>query len=273
MIGELISSEGVTRLTLPIRESIRNGEMLFSYLRETLGKFKTSLVDPHSVKGELYGDGTFKVSFVAMADMYRVTVPCEIIGVREGDTLIPVIEFPTSYKSYERIRIIIRDLEQYIIGFSAWKEMQLKMTIVREAPRRRKTIEEIMTEIKDVVNQVKDCGKKLKILDGQKAKLSEEVFNEFREKYIKMIDQKSKNLRNMTINLEPHHKELHEEIDKIEVEVERITTAYNLGEITEEEYVKTCGPLQGRLAELKERVAEMEEIFDFLKKPVGVEYI
>jgi hypothetical protein len=272
MVGELISSEGVTSLTLPIRETVRNGEMLFSYIRETIGKFKTSLVDSHSVKGELYRDGTFRVSFVAMADMYRVTVPCEIKGVREGDILIPVIEFPTSFKSYERIRLIIRDLEQYMIGFSAWKEMQLKMTIVREAPRKQKTIQEIMTDIKDVMNQVKDCGKKLKILDGQKAKLSEEVFNEFREKYIKMIDEKSKSLRTMTINLEPHHKELHEEIDKIEVEVERITIAYNLGEITEEEYIKTCGPLQARLAELRGRVTEMEEIFDFLKKPLGVEY-
>jgi ABC-type antimicrobial peptide transport system permease subunit len=273
MIGELISSEGVTSLTLPIRETVRNGEMLFSYVRETIGKFKASLVDPPSVKGELYRDGTFRVSFIALADMYRVTVPCEIKGVRKGEILVPVIEFPTSYKSYERIRLVIRDLEQYMIGFSAWKEMQLKMTIVREAPRRQKTIEEIMTEIKDVVNQVKDCGKKLKILNGQKGKLSEEVFNEFREKYIKMINEKSKSLRTMTINLEPHHKEIQEEINKIEVEVERITTAYSLGEITEEEYVKTSGPPQQRLAELRERVAEMEEIFDFLKKPLGAEYM
>jgi predicted nucleic acid-binding Zn-ribbon protein len=88
-----------------------------------------------------------------------------------------------------------------------------------------------------------------------------------------MIEEKSKSLRTMTINLEPHHKEIQEEINKIEVEVERITTAYNLGEITEEEYVKTSGPPQQRLAELRERIAEMEEIFDFLKKPLGAEYV
>jgi hypothetical protein len=76
----------------------------------------------------------------------------------------------------------------------------------------------------------------------------------------------------MTINLEPHHRQLSDEIGKTEVEVERITTSYNLGEITEEEFVKTCGPLQGRLAELRNKVKEMEEIFDFLRKPLGMEY-
>ena len=272
MIGELITSGGITTLTLPIRESVQNGEMLFSYIRETIGKFKTSLVDPHSVKGELYRDGTFVVSFVALGEMARVTVPCEIRGVREGDILVPVIQFPVSYRSYERIRQITRDLEQYMIGFSSWKEMQLKMTIIREAPRKVKTIEEIMSEIKEIMNQVKDCSKKIRILDGQKGKLSDEIYNEFREKYISMIEEKSKNLRTMTINLEPHHKLIHDDIGKIEVEVERITTSYNLGEITEEEYVKTCGPLQAKLAELKNKIQEMEEIFDFLKRPLGIEY-
>jgi len=272
MVGELITSGGITTLTLPIRESVQNGEMLYSYLKETIGKFKTSLVDPHTVKGELYRDGTFVVSFVALADTSRVTMPCEIKGVREGDVLIPVIQFPVSFRSYERIRQMIRDLEQFMIGFSAWKEMQLKMTIIREAPRKVKTLEEIMAEIKDIVNQIRESSKKLRILDGQKGKLSDEIYNEFREKYINMIEEKSKSIRAMSINLEPHHKQIHDEIGKIEVEVERITTSYNLGEITEEEYVKTCGPLQARLAELRNKDKEMEEIFEFLKKPLGMEY-
>jgi ABC-type antimicrobial peptide transport system permease subunit len=271
MIGELITSGGITTLTLPMRESVQNGDMLYSYVRETIGKVK-HLADSHSVKGELYRDGTFIVSFVTLADRDRVTMPCEIKGVREGDVLVPVIQFPVSYNSYEKIRQVIRDLEQYMIGFSAWKEMQLKMTIIREAPRKVKTIEEIMAEIKEIVNQVKDCNKKLMILDGQKGKLSDEIYNEFRKKYVNMIEEKSKNLRTMALNLEPHHKEIHDEIRKIEVDVERITTSYNLGEITEEEYVKTCGPLQGRLAELRSKVQEMEEIFEFLKKPLGMEY-
>ena len=272
MVGELITSGGITALTLPIRESVQNGEMLYSYIRETIGKFKTSLVDPHTVKGELYRDGTFVVSFVALADTSRVAMPCEIKGVREGDVLVPIIQFPVSFRTYERIRLMVRDLEQYMIGFSAWKEMQLKMTIIREAPRKVKTLEEIMTEITEVVDQIKDSSKKLRILDGQKGKLSDEIYNEFREKYISMIEEKSKRIRAMSINLEPHHKQLHDEIGKIEVGVERITTSYNLSEITEEEYVKTCGPLQARLAELRNKVQEMEEIFEFLKKPLGMEY-
>ena len=272
MVGELITSGNVTALTLPIRESVQNSEMLYSYVKETIGKFKPSLVDSHSVRGELYRDGTFVVFFVAMGEMAKVTVPCKIVGTRMEDSLVPVIQFPVSFRSYERIRLIVRDLEQYMIKFSAWKDMQLKMTIIREAPRKVKTIEEIMAEIKEIVNQVKDCSKKLRILDGQRGKLSDEIYNEFREKYTRMIEEKSKNLRTMTINLEPHHRQLSDEIGKTEVEVERITTSYNLGETTEEEFVKTCGPLQAKLAELKNKVKEMEDIFDFLKKPLGMEY-
>jgi len=266
LVGELISEGNITTFTLPIRETVQNGEMLYTYVRETIGKFKPSLIDSHSIKGEMYRDGSFKVSFYAVGEG-SVTVPSEIKGTREGEILIPVIEFPTSYQNYSRIREILRDLEEYMIGFSAWKELQLKMQIVREAPKKSKTIEQILTEIQDVINQIKDCNKKLKILEGQRGKLSEEVYNEFKQKYVEMIDEKSKNLRSMTINLEPYHKELYEEINKISVEVERITTAYNLGEITEEEYVKNCGPLQARLTALRGKVNELEEIFEFLKKP------
>jgi len=266
LVGELISEGNITTFTLPIRETVQNAEMLYTYLRETVGKFKPSLIDSHSIKGEIYRDGSFNVSFYAVGEG-SVTVPCEIKGAREGETLIPIIEFPTSYQNYSRIREILRDLEEYMIGFSAWKEMQLKMQIVREAPKKSKTIEQILTEIEDVISQVKDCNRKLKILDSQRGKLSEEVYNEFKQKYLEMIDEKSKNLRSMTVNLEPYHKELNEEIDKISVEVERITMSYNLGEVTEEEYVKSCGPLQARLTMLKGKVKELEEIFEFLKKP------
>jgi ABC-type lipoprotein release transport system permease subunit len=272
MVGELITSGNVTALTLPIRESVQNSELLYSYVKETIGKFKPSLVDSHSVRGELYRDGTFIVFFIALTDTYKVTVPCNIKGIREGSVLVPIIQFPTGYRSYERIRLIVRDLEQYMIGFSSWKDMQLRMTIVREAPRRAKTLEEIVAEIKEVMDQVKDYSKKLRILDGQRGKLSDTIYNEFREKYTRMVEEKSKTLRTMTINLEPHRRQLSDEIRKTEVEVERITTSYNLGETTEEEFVKTCGPLQAKLAELRNKEKEMEEIFNFLKKPLGMEY-
>ncbi len=52
--------------------------------------------------------------------------------------------------------------------------------------------------------------------------------------------------------------------------MKRVTTAYNLVEINEEEYVKICGPLQARLSSLKNRLQELEEIFDFLKKPLEI---
>ena len=70
--------------------------------------------------------------------------------------------------------------------------------------------------------------------------------------------------------MEPYSNELQEEIKKMNVEIERITIAHSLGEISEEEYVKTCGPLQGRLAIVKGKVAKLEEIFEFIKRPKGI---
>jgi len=267
LIGELVSDGNVTHFTLPIKETVQNGEMLYSYVRETIGKFNPSLVDPHSIKGEIYGDGSFKVSFFAVGSGMSVFIPCEVKGAREGESLSSVIEFPTGYKDYEKMREIVRDLEEYMIGFSAWKETQLKMKIVREAPRKKKTLEEILAEVKDVIAQIKDCNKKVKMLDTQKGQLSEEVYNEFRQKYVNIVEEKSKGLRSTAIGLEPYTSQLQDEIKKMEVEIERITTSYNLGEIGEEEYVKTGGPLQGRLALLKSKVKELEEVSEFLKMP------
>jgi len=267
LVGELISEGDVTSFTLPIKTTIQTAEMLYTYVRETIGKVKSSLVDPHSVKGEIHRDGSFKVSFFTWGVERDVYVPCEIKGIREGESLVSAIEFPTRYKDYQRMRGMLRDLEEYMIGFSAWKEIQLKMKVVREAPKRRKTLEEVVAEIEGIIAQIKDSSKKLKILDAQKDQLSEEVFTEFREKYSIKIDGLSKSLRSMAIGLEPHHKQLEGEIKKLEVEVERITIAYNLGEVSEEEYIKTCGPLQGRLATLKSKLEELEDIFEFLKTP------
>lgn len=268
LIGELISEGEVTSFTLPIRETIQNGDMLYAYVSETLGKFKTSLIDPHTVKGEMYRDGTFKVSFTALSEGHSIFIPCEIKGtLREGDVLVPVIEFPTRFKAYSYIREILRNLEQYMIEYSAWKETRLKLKIVREAPKRKETMEEILTKIKEVINQIKDCNKKLNLLEKQRSELSEEVYNEFRQKYVKLLEEKSKHLRSMTTNLEPYRTELQKEIDKTKVEVERLTIARNLDEITEEEYIRKGGPLQARLDTLRGKLKEINEIFEFLKRP------
>jgi len=270
LVGELVSEGDITSFKLPIRETVQNSEMLYTYLRETVGKFKSSLVDPHSVKGEIRTDGSFTVSFTAFGSGRSVFVPCEVKGVRQRETLVPVIEFPARHREYEWIRSILRDLEEHIIRFSAWKEMQLSMRIIREAPKRSKTLEEILVEIRDTMSQIKDCNKKLKILEGQKGQLSEEIYNEFRQKYIGIIEEKSKGLRSMVIGLEPHHVELRGEIKKLDVELERITIAYSLGEIGEEDYVKTGGPLQAKLALLNSKVKELEDILEFIKKPLTI---
>ncbi len=269
-IGELITTGDTVRFPLPIRETVQNSEMLYRYIRETLGKFKRSLIDPNSIKGEIRRDGSFTVSFPVLGLEKSTTIPCKIEGEREGERLTPILEFPAAFKEYGKIREIIRDLEEHIIHFSAWKEIQLKMKIVREAPKRKKTLEEVLSEVKETIQQIRDCNRKLKILDSQKEQLSEEVYNEFKEKYKKKAENLLKGLRSMAISLEPYHDQMLEEMKRIDVEIERITTAYNLGEITEEEYIRRCGPLRGRIDDLKAKIRELEEIINFLKMPSNI---
>lgn len=267
LLGELIAEGDKVTFTLPMRETIQNSELLYNYVREILGKIPQ--IDTHSIKGEIRGDGSFNVSFVTFSGQ-RVFIPLELKGIRDRDSLTLTIEFPASYVDYEYIRRVLRDLEARMIGFSTWRDMQLKMKIVRETPKKQKTMDEILEEIKGIIEQIKDFNKKLRILEAQKGKLTEEIYSEFRQKYLSMLDEKFKTLRSVTIGLEPYLEQIQEEIKKINVEIERVTVAYNLGEISEEEYIKICSPLQSRLAALKSKLRELEEIFEFLRKPIGI---
>jgi len=266
--GELMMDGNVASFVLPIKESIQNSELLYTYVRENIGKIKSSLVDPHSIKGEIHGDGSFTVSFTVIGPGQDMFISCELKGIREEESLVPVIEFPSIYRDYNQIREILRNLEEHMIHFSSWRDMQLKMQIVREAPKKQKTPEEILDEIRSIIEEIRDSNKKLKILETQRGKLSENIYNEFKEKYVKIIDEKSKVLRSMAIGLEPYSNQLEEEIKKINIDIERITTAYNLGEINEEEYMRTCGPLQARVTMLKNKLKELDEIFEFLRRPM-----
>ncbi len=270
IMGELAVDRETCSFTLPLRVHAQSGEMLYTYVRENvkekLRKLKLPSVDPHSVKGEIHRDGTFAVSFTILSPG-GAAIPFELKGIRSGESLTPTVIFPTRHRDYGKIKDILRDLEELMIDFPLWMEMRRKMKVVREAPKKPKTPEEIVAEVKKMVEDVLNDDKKLQILESRKDQLSEEVYNEFREKYLNRIDEKLKTLRSVTVNLEAYYNQLKEEMKKIEIEVERITIAYNLGEITEEEYIRTCGPLRGNYATLKRKAEELEEIFNFLKAP------
>ena len=55
------------------------------------------------------------------------------------------------------------------------------MKIVREAPKRKETMEEILAKIKEVINQIKDYNKKRSLLEKQRSELSDEVQREICE--------------------------------------------------------------------------------------------
>lgn len=270
LTGELIYGANDTFIfSLPLRETIQNSELLFNYVKENLARAE-AFIDHRSVKGEIRGDGSFEVSYMVRGPSYDVLIPCKLIGEREGDIVKLLIEFPRAYRDYGNMIRILRDLETKMIGYPSWRDMQLKMRIVREAPKRQKSLDEVIDEIREVMRQIEDTGKKLKILEAQRGRLSEEIYEEFRRKYLNLLDEKIKVFRSMAIGLEPYSNQIQEEIKKINVEIERITIAYNLGEISEEEYVKTCSPLQNRLTALRSRLEELNEILEFLKKPSGI---
>lgn len=268
LVGEFIIQGDIVSFNLPLRVPVQGVDLLYRFIRENIGKFKSSLIDPHSVKGEIRRDGTFTVSFIVREPGRSMFIPCEIKSIRDGDSLIPVVEFPARYRSYERVRRILRTLEEYMIGFASWKDMQRKMKIIREAPKRRKTPEEILIEVKEVIERIKEDSKRIKFLESRKSQLSEAIYEEFRQKYLKRIEEETNKIRTLAIGLESYRDELKKEIKGIEVEIERFTIAYNLGEITEEEYVKSCGPLQARLDVLRSKFKELEEIFEFLRMPL-----
>jgi hypothetical protein len=270
LVGELVSEGNVTSYALPIRINIQNSEMLYTFIRETLGKFKQSFIDSHSIKGEMYGDGTFKVSFVYMSRGQALFVPFEIKGERKEEILTPIIEFPSRFKSYEQTRRILCDLEIYALGFTTWKDMQRKIQIIRKAPKKQKSVEEILNEILAAIDQIKDFNKKLKILEARKGKISEEIYEEFKEKYTNLVEEETKALRTKVIGLESYYSELQEETKKISTEIERTAVVHSLGEISQEVYVKTCGPLEAKQEALKRKIAELEEIFEFIKRPIGI---
>jgi len=270
IFGELMEEGNLMIFPLPIRESIQNSELVYAYVKESVAKMPSSLIDHKSIKGEIRRDGTFNISLIAFGPGRTVTIPCEIRGERRRDVLALSVAFPKEYRSYGEIGRVLRNLELSMIGFSVWRDMQVKAKIVREAPKREKTVEEIIEEAKGVIEQIKEINRKIKMLDSQKDRLMEETYNEFRQKYMRSLDEKYKILRSITIGLEQYLAQFREEIRKINLEIERSTIAYNLGEINEEEYIKICGPLQNRVASLKSKVMDLEEIFEFLKKPSGV---
>ena len=270
LLGELITEGDNIIFPLPIRETIQNSELLYNYSREVLGKLPPSLVDHHSIKGEIYGDGSFNISFIALASGQSVFIPCSLRGEKNEDIIVPSIVFPKSFREYGQIKRILRDLEAYMIGFSTWRDMQLRMKIVREAPKKQKTMDEILEEMKAVIEQIKDLSRKLGILEAQKGRLTEEIYNEFRQKYLNMIDEKYKILRSISVGLESYLSQIQEEIKRTNLEIERVTIAYNLGEISEEEYIKICSPMQNNVTTLKSKLKEIEEILEFLRKPLGI---
>jgi ABC-type antimicrobial peptide transport system permease subunit len=76
LVGELITEGDNIVFPLPIRETVQNSELLYNYSREILGKLPPSLVDHHSIKGEIYGDGSFNISFIVSASGQSVFIPC-----------------------------------------------------------------------------------------------------------------------------------------------------------------------------------------------------
>ncbi|MEM2561508.1 MAG: ABC transporter permease, partial [Candidatus Bathyarchaeia archaeon] len=100
IFGELMEEGNLMIFPLPIRESIQNSELVYAYVKETVAKMPSSLIDHKSIKGEIRRDGTFNISLIALGPGRTVTIPCEIRGERRRDVLALSVAFPKEYRSY-----------------------------------------------------------------------------------------------------------------------------------------------------------------------------
>ena len=268
LLSELTTRREKTSFPLPIKAPLFDGELLYEYTVENLGRFKPGVIDLHSIKGEKFRDGTFIVSFSAIGSGATVFIPFKLKGEKVEDSLTPVVEFPTEYKSYKNLEDILRRLEEHAIAYPSWRDKRLKLKIIRTAPEvREETPEEVLAEARKLMSEAKIVDSRLKELEAMRLRLSEEIYSEFKEKYIKRSKSLYNQLRPLVTKLEPYYKQIQQEMGAIALEMERVNTAHTLGEMGDEEYAKTYGPLERKLVAFREKVKELEELFTFLQMP------
>ncbi len=257
--SELRIVSGMAIYELPLRVSIFESEALYRYLKEILPK-KDILGE------EVYLDGTFSISFAILPPHMRGSlVTCRLRTVKRGDSLALQLEVPEEYRSYIYLSDVIYALETKLLDYSKWRDTQFRYQVLRYAPRREVlTLDALLERCSDAMSKVRELELKLRRLDEMKATISTSLYTEYERRYRRQLNLMIRELLTLSLRLEPFVSQLRDEIRKLEAEFEKYKVAYELGEMSEQEYKAVSEPLLSRLEEYRSRLKMIEEVNAFL---------
>lgn len=251
---------GMVHYELPIRISVFETELLYRYLKEILPR--------KDIMGEeVYLDGTFSISFALLPPHQRGSmVICRLRSIKQGDTVFLRLEVPEEYKSYIYLSDVVYALEKKLLGFSQWRERQVRYQILRRAPGREVlSLDDLLERADAIMSRVRETELKMEKLEEMKATITPALYSEYDKKYRAAINQLIRELLTLSLRLEPFVSQLREEIGRLQATLEKYEVAKELGEITEGEYEEATAPIREQLDSHRRRLSMIEKVTSFLQ--------
>ncbi|MEM3546359.1 MAG: FtsX-like permease family protein [Candidatus Bathyarchaeia archaeon] len=263
-IGADVRRRGDTaEYVLPVRATPLDGEALYTYLKDN---FFTRAFQVRKLSGNAYQDGTFDFKFTFQ--FRNVLTECVLRGVRRGDTIYPILEFPAEYSDAMDLHKFIYELEKTTLNYPSWRERRIRLDIVRVQPVTRvRTVDDVLRDVKVIREQLHVVTSKLKTIEKLKATTPSELLAEYEAKYAAQADRLNKAIKRLGLELEPLYEQLNSEVQKLNTEIEKLNIAYKLGEMSEEDYKTSSEPLKTRLNELTRKLEDIRFVLTQLKMP------
>ncbi|MEM2849724.1 MAG: FtsX-like permease family protein [Candidatus Bathyarchaeia archaeon] len=263
-IGADVRRRGdMAEYVLPIRATPLDGEALYTYLKDN---FFTRAFQVKKLSGNAYQDGTFDFKFTFQ--FRNVLTECALRGVRRGDTIYPVLEFPAEYSDAMDLHKFVYELEKTSLNYPSWRERRIRLDITRVQPVTRvRTVDDVLRDVKVIREQLHVVTSKLKTIEKLRATTPSELLADYEAKYAAQADRLNKAIKRLGLELEPLYDQLNSEVQKLNTELEKLNVAYKLGEMSEEDYKTSAEPLKTRVDELARKLEDIRFILTQLKMP------
>jgi len=263
-IGADVRRRGdIAEYMLPIRATPLDGEALYTYLKDN---FFTKAFQVKKLSGNAYQDGTFDFKFTFQ--FRNVLTECTLKGIRRGDTIYPVLEFPSEYSDAMDLHRFIYELEKTSLNYPSWRERRIRLDITRVQPVTRvRTVDDVLRDVKVIREQLYVVTSKLKTIEKLRATTPSELLAEYEAKYAAQADRLNKAIKRLGLELEPLYEQLNSEAQKLNTEIEKLNIAYKLGEMSEEDYKASAEPLKAKLNELTKKLEDIRFVLTQLKMP------
>lgn len=263
-IGADVRRRGdVAEYILPIRATPLDGEALYTYLKDN---FFTRAFQVKKLSANAYQDGTFDFKFTFQ--FRNVLTECVLRGVRRGETIYPVLEFPAEYSDAMDLHKFIYELEKTVLNYPSWRERRIRLDIIRVQPVTRvRTVDDVLRDVKVIREQLHVVTSKLKTIEKLKATTPSELLADYEAKYAAQADRLNKAIKRLGLELEPLYEQLNNEVQKLNTEIEKLNIAYKLGEMSEEDYKASSEPLKAKLNELMKKLEDIRFVMTQLKMP------